>query len=368
MRQLSAILIIDGETTHLIRLPQGPDDTIVDITNAAHRPDAAENITAEVLALILPTAKRPPIDELSMQHILQAHGIDPCTPITVMTTQKTSEDCDPETGGSHKEHHIPPVNGRKPLGHIQPALELKRTQDYNLDELCLIIEHFAKFVPRTVQRLVRARPENPALSKRARDVSVLFLDICDYTYLSEKLSLKDLNRLVEHYFSTFLDRIHEADGEINEISGDGFMAIFQDVDPRKHAVKAADTALALLAATDALNRENYQQPLHIHMGLNSGLSLVGLTRFEGLHDTRWTFTASGPVTNLAAHLAGFAQPGQVLVGPETAQRLEDNYDLRKHTRKSLKNLTDPIDIYSLVGALHTLSAGRPTMRRYSPEG
>jgi class 3 adenylate cyclase len=254
------------------------------------------------------------------------------------------------------------------MGHIQPALELQRAQDYNLDELCLITEHFAKFVPRSAQRLVRARPENPALSKRERDVSVLFLDICDYTYLSEKLSLQALNRLVEHYFSTFLDRIHEAEGEINEISGDGFMAIFQDVEPQKHAVKAADAALALLAATDALNMENDQQPLRIHMGLNSGRSFVGLTCFEGLHDTRWTFTASGPVTNLAAHLAGLAKPGQVLVGPETAQRLEERYDLRKLTRKSLKNLTGPVDIYSLMGALHTLSAGRPTMRRYAAEG
>jgi class 3 adenylate cyclase len=368
MRQLSAILIIDGETTHLIRLQRGPDDKVVETTNVAHRLDAAENITAEVFALILPTAKLPYLDESSMQHILQEHGIDPSTPITVMTTQKTSEDCDHETGGSDKEHHLTPVNSRKLMGHIQPALELKGTPEYNLDELCLIIEHFAKFVPRTVKRLVRVRPENPALSKRERDVSVLFLDICDYTYLSEKLSLKALNRLVEHYFSTFLDRIHEADGEINEISGDGFMAIFQDVDPQKHAVKAADTSLTLLAATDALNMENYQQPLHIHMGLNSGLSLVGLTCFEGLYDTRWTFTASGPVTNLAAHLAGLAKPGQILVGPETAQRLEENYDLRKLTRKSLKNLTDPIDIYSLVGALHTLSAGRPTRRRYATEG
>jgi class 3 adenylate cyclase len=368
MRQLSAILIIDGETTHLIRLPQGPDDNIVDIINAAHRPDATEHITAEVLALILPTAKRLHIDESSMRHILQAHGMDPCTPITVMTTQKTSEDCDHETGGYHKAHHITPVNGHRLMGHIQPALELKHTQDDNLDELSLITEHFAKFAPRTAQRLVRARPENPALSKCERDVSVLFLDICDYTYLSEKLSLKALNRLVEHYFSTFLDRIHEADGEINEISGDGFMAIFQDVEPQKHAVKAADAALALLAATDALNMENDQQPLRIHLGLNSGLSLVGLTCFEGLHDTRWTFTASGPVTNLAAHLAGLAKPGQVLVGPETAQRLEENYDLRKLTRKSLKNLTDPVDIYSLVGALHTLSDGRPTMCRYATEG
>jgi class 3 adenylate cyclase len=222
----------------------------------------------------------------------------------------------------------------------------------NLDELCVLTEHFAKFVPKTVKRLVSANPEDSALSKYERDVSVLFLDICHYTRLSEKLALHALNRLVEQYFSTFFDRIHEADGDINEIAGDGFMAIFQDTNPLQHASKAADTSLALLATAATLNLENRQQPLHIHIGLNSGLALVGLSRFEGRQETRWTFTATGPVTNLAARLARIAKPGQILLGPKTAQRLGRSYDIRKLTRKHLKNLTDPVDVYCLAGSLY----------------
>src|SRR5204863_7091678 len=126
----------------------------------------------------------------------------------------------------------------------------------------------------------------------------------------EQLAPAMLNTLVERYFSTFLDRIHEAGGDINETAGDGFMAIFQDAD--MHATTAVDTALALLAATEALNQDNGAQPLAIHMGLNSGLALVGSSRFEGLRGARWTFTASGPVTNLAARLAGTAEAGQIL--------------------------------------------------------
>lgn len=254
------------------------------------------------------------------------------------------------------------VNGRELQAHSQTALKMNCTINHNRDELCSITEHFAKFVPRTVKRLVGANPEAPDLSKRETDVSVLFLDICDYARLSEKLSLKALNRLVEQYFSTFLDQIHEAGGDINEISGDGFMTIFQDPAPQRHAVQAADTCLALMAATEALNEENRQQPLDIHMGLNSGLALVGLTRLEGRYETRWTFTASGPVTNLAARLAGLARPGQILVGPETVQRLGGRYDLRKLMRKHLKNMANPIDIYSLVGSLHIPSTDEPTTR------
>src|SRR5207245_6938578 len=174
-----------------------------------------------------------------------------------------------------------------------------------------------------VKRLVAANPDAPELAKQERDVSVLFLDISGYTSLSDRLAADVLNALVERYFSTFLDHIHAAGGDINETAGDGFMAIFQDVDVHAHATTAVDTALALLAATEALNQDNGAQPLALHMGLNSGLALVGSTRFEGLRGARWTFTASGPVTNLAARLAGTAEAGQLLVGPETARRLQD---------------------------------------------
>src|SRR5207249_2072766 len=130
---------------------------------------------------------------------------------------------------------------------------------------------------------------------------------------------------------------------------DGFMAIFQDVNVHAHATTAVDTALALLAATEALNQDNGAQPLSIHMGLNSGLALVGSTRFEGMRGTRWTFTASGPVTNLAARLAATAASGQLLIGPETVHRLGGRYRVERLGREPLKNLAEAVDIYHVLG-------------------
>jgi class 3 adenylate cyclase len=158
-----------------------------------------------------------------------------------------------------------------------------------------------------------------------------------------------LNALVEQYFSAFLDRIQEADGDINETAGDGFMAIFQDMDPHLHGVKAVDAALAVLDITESLNQENNTSPLAMHMGINSGIALVGSTRFEGVRGTRWTFTASGPVTNLAARLAGTAEAGQILVGPETARRLGDAYHLESLGALSLKNIDEAVEGHRVLG-------------------
>jgi len=112
---------------------------------------------------------------------------------------------------------------------------------------------------------------------------------------------------------------------------------------------AVDAALSLLVATEALNRANSTQPLCIHMGLNSGLALVGSTRFEGVRGTRWTFTASGPVTNLAARLATAAEAGQLLIGPETARRVGDGYRVQRLGPKRLKNLEEAVEIYRVMG-------------------
>jgi len=225
---------------------------------------------------------------------------------------------------------------------------LKVTVDRKLGELRRMKEHFAKFVPEAVKRLVAANPEAPELAKRECEVAVLFLDISGYTRLSECLAPESLNALVERYFSTFLDLIHAAGGDINETAGDGFMAIFQDA---QHASTAVDTAVALLAATKALNVEDAVQPLAVHMGLNSGVALVGSTRFEGVRGARWTFTASGAVTNLAARLADIARAGEILIGPEMAQRLGDRYRLQRIGREQLKNIDIPVEIYCLGGHL-----------------
>jgi class 3 adenylate cyclase len=127
------------------------------------------------------------------------------------------------------------------------------------------------------------------------------------------------------------------------------MAIFEADDTHAHAVAAVDTALALLEATEALNVANSTQPLSIHIGLNSGLALVGSTRFESLRGIRWTFSASGPVTNLAARLAASAESGQLLVGPETVRRLGERYRLERLGHELLQDLGEAVEVCRVLG-------------------
>ncbi len=210
--------------------------------------------------------------------------------------------------------------------------------------------HLDKFVPESVKHLIMDNPDNPDFEKRDKDVSVLFLDIAGYTRISEHVDREQLNRLIEVYFSSFLDDILQNKGDINETAGDGLMIIFQDDSPPRHALNAVKTALAIQRKTAANNRARPQDQdaVAVNIGVNSGIGLVGSTRFEGLAGTRWTFTATGPVTNIAARLMGLAAGGRTYVGPETFARVGDRFSFESIGAQRLKNVARPLEVYELI--------------------
>ncbi len=211
--------------------------------------------------------------------------------------------------------------------------------------------HLSKFVPASVQRLIEQDPSSPALDKHEQDVSVLFLDIAGYTTLSQALDQAKVNYLVERYFSSFLDDIYANQGDINETAGDGLMIIFQDDDPEVHARAAVQTALSIRDKAERINNElqGEFEPVTVNMGINSGQAAVGSTKFEGAAGTRWTFTASGPVTNLAARIGAFAANDSIYVGEATARRLSDAFERRRLGQQSFKNVNEPVSVYEILG-------------------
>jgi class 3 adenylate cyclase/HAMP domain-containing protein len=209
----------------------------------------------------------------------------------------------------------------------------------------------SKFVPEAVTRLLEKNPDARELEKREADVSVLFLDVEGYTRLSEQLPPQRLNRMIQDYFSSFLEIIRDHHGDVNETAGDGLMVIFQSEDgPIRHARNAAGAAFRILARVAALNQEfaGVYPTVAIHVGINSGPALVGATKLDVAGGGRWTFTASGPTTNLAARIAGLTRGGEVMVGPETGERIKTHYVLEDTGEHRLKNVSQPVRIYRLV--------------------
>jgi class 3 adenylate cyclase/HAMP domain-containing protein len=236
---------------------------------------------------------------------------------------------------------------------LASALESLRESTRKLELLEQIKGELSKFVPEAVTRLLEQHPDARELEKREADVSVLFLDVEGYTRLSEQLPPPLLNRMIQEYFSAFLEIIRAHHGDVNETAGDGLMVIFQSEGSRtRHAQNAAGAAFRLLARVAQLNQElaGTYPPVAIHVGINSGPALVGATKLDAAGGGRWTFTASGSTTNLAARIAGLTRGGEVKVGPETAARIRDQHVLEDTGEHQLKNVAQPVRVYRLVPA------------------
>lgn len=230
-------------------------------------------------------------------------------------------------------------------------MNAKRYSEMAREKLTLerILGHIRTFVPETVQRIVEKNPDAPLLEKREVDVSILFLDVADYTRISETLTQDKVNFIIEKYFSNFLDVIISFNGDVNETAGDGLMAIFQG-EAAENASNAANAALEIRRRTMQINKELEGRfyPVIVNMGINSGASSLGMSKFAGDSGTRTTFTASGHVTNLAARIAAAARDGEILIGPETATRIKNGTMLFDRGLMTFKNITGNVHVYSLV--------------------
>jgi class 3 adenylate cyclase len=160
-----------------------------------------------------------------------------------------------------------------------------------------------------------------------------------------------MNLIVEHYFSSFLDCIHTNGGDINETAGDGLMVIFADADPQHHARKAVQAALEMVqrAAPLGVQHQGTFGSISVHIGINSGLALVGPTKLESTTGTRWTYTASGPMTNIAARIVALGEGGVVLVGPETARRIAGHFHITEIGQRQFKNIAEEVMVYRILG-------------------
>jgi class 3 adenylate cyclase/HAMP domain-containing protein len=209
----------------------------------------------------------------------------------------------------------------------------------------------SKFVPDSVKRLLDENPNATELEKKTVEVSVLFLDITGYTKLSEQLEPRRLNQLVQTYFSSYFEIIQVHHGDINETAGDGLMVIFQaERGVSDCAVNATRAAFAIRQRTGTLNEE-YEgifPPVQLHMGINTGEALVGATKLGVGGAQRWTFTATGPTTNVAARLAASAQGDEIVVGPTTAERIRTHFVLESLGDRTFKNVSQPIRVYRVI--------------------
>ena len=205
------------------------------------------------------------------------------------------------------------------------------------------------YTPRHLaERILTSRS---ALEGERKQVTVLFADLKGSTELLADRDPEEARKLLDPVLERMMEAVHHYEGTVNQVMGDGIMALFgAPVAHEDHAVRACHAAMRMQRRVnlyaDEIQREG-GTPVQIRVGLNSGEVVV---RAIG-SDLHMDYTAVGQTTHLAARMEQMAKPGSVLVTGETLNLAEGYVQVRPLGAVTVKGLDGPRQVYELTGVV-----------------
>src|SRR5215813_14091251 len=196
------------------------------------------------------------------------------------------------------------------------------------------------------ERIIRGRE---ALEGERKQVTVLFADLRGSLEILADRDPEDARRILDPVLERMMEAVHRFEGTVNQVMGDGIMALFgAPIAHEDHAVRACYAALRMQESIATLSEEIRQAhglSVQIRVGLNSGEVVV---RSVG-SDLRMDYTAVGQTTHLAARMEQLATPGQTLL-TEYSARLAEGFVVAKSLGPvPVKGLSAPLTIFELAG-------------------
>ena len=187
-----------------------------------------------------------------------------------------------------------------------------------------------------------AKPEADGDGAQQKQVTVLFADICGSTELVSRMDAEDANHALGSVIRVVVEALVRFGGVVNRQMGDGVMALFgAPVAIEDHAARAC---FAALAALDAVNQMG-DRALPIRVGVSSGPVIL---RRTGRDDE--DYDVAGVTAHIAARLEQQAEPGTVLLSPQTANLVKGIAEVKSVGKMSLKGIAEPLPVFRLLSA------------------
>jgi class 3 adenylate cyclase/tetratricopeptide (TPR) repeat protein len=189
-----------------------------------------------------------------------------------------------------------------------------------------------------------------ALEGERKLVTVLFADLKGSMELLADRDPEEARKILDPVLERMMEAVHRYEGTVNQVMGDGIMALFgAPIAHEDHAVRACYAALRMQEAIGQYGDEIQRTqgiPVQIRVGLNSGEVVV---RAIG-SDLRIDYSAIGQTTHLAARLEQTAKAGSILITGDTLRLAEGYVHVRALGPVPVKGLTEPVEVFELTGA------------------
>ena len=188
--------------------------------------------------------------------------------------------------------------------------------------------------------------ENRLLASEVVQATVVFLDICGFTALAEKMPPTDVVGLLNTYFDIVVKEFIAQGGHVDKFMGDAVMAVFRGEHHLDRAIDAALSARTALQDSKTPLPAGFDYRPQVSIGVNTGEVVSGNIGSASLK--RLDYTVIGDVVNMSQRLQSAAKAGQVIISEAVYQLVKESFQCRYVDEVVLKNKAQPVKLYEVM--------------------
>jgi class 3 adenylate cyclase len=345
---MAKILVVDDETDLEVLIKQKFRKQIrqneYEFVFAINGVDALEKLSAEPnMDLVLSDINMPEMDGLTL--LTKLHELNPLLKSVIVSAYGDMENIRTAMNRGAFDFITKPINFEdltitmeKTLKHVRELQQtLKAIRENNILRM---------YVDENVLHFMGGKEyESTVMANESVTATVMFIDVCGFTSLSETTSPDVVVNMLNSYFDAMVKEIIAQEGYVDKFMGDAIMAVFRD---DYHLDRAIDAALALrqkIAQLPEIKEMGGYRPT-VSIGINSGEMVSGNIGSSSLK--RLDFTVIGDAVNVAARLEFAAKENQILIPEACYQKVKESFECRKVGEIQLKNKKEMITVYEVL--------------------
>ncbi len=340
-QEAGRLLIVDDNKVNRLLLGRGLEQQGHTVDFAENGVQALEKLIPEDFDLVLLDIEMPEMDGYQVLERIIADPELRNIPVIMTTAMEELDSVVRCIELGAEDYLTKPVNAVLLRARINASLEKKRLRDQQRE----LIKTFA-----TEEVAEQMLAEGFELGGRLVEATAMFSDIRGFTTISEAQSPADTIELLNTYYALMFEAITGHGGIVNQIQGDGLLAMFgAPVSRPNHPQLAVEAALEMMEMMELFNQQ--QAPLNkplikIGIGIATGEVVAGFT--GTMH--RAIYTCLGDTVNLAArleeHTKVVGQP--ILINDVTRRGLSDDIPVEDLGITSIRGKKEPVHVYSVL--------------------
>lgn len=225
----------------------------------------------------------------------------------------------------------------------------EREKMEGLRRLDFVRDTFGRYLSNEVVEELLGSPEGLKMSGESREITLLVSDLRGFTPMSSKLSPNEVITILNRYFERMVDIIARYKGTVDELQGDGILALFgaplvANDDPERAVACAVEMQNAMLEVNGEQRRRNLPE-LAMGIGINTGEAIVGNIGSE----KRAKYGAVGNAINTAYRIESATIGGQILISALTYEKVSSLVKIHETLELQFKGIDRPLTLYDVSG-------------------